>query len=107
MEQITEAKAPDMSQVHKLTAERETMKGIMKLQTVPDFFQEETEEALRSQVEWLGEEAGVDHALFARFLAWFKTSVFRVTTRILSVPPRPSCSRSRRASRAQDRWKRV
>jgi hypothetical protein len=41
----------------------------MMFQTVPDFFQEETEEALRSQVEWLGTEAGVDHSFFARLLS--------------------------------------
>lgn len=33
------------------------MEGVIKLQTVPDFFQEKTEEALRSQVEWVGQEA--------------------------------------------------
>jgi len=48
--------------------EGSTKEGAMKLQTVPDFFQEETEDALRSQVEWFGQEAGVDHAFFARFL---------------------------------------
>jgi hypothetical protein len=42
--------------------------GVTELQTVPDFFQEETEDALRSQVEWFGKEAGVDHAFFAGLL---------------------------------------
>jgi len=44
------------------------MEGVMKLQAVPDFFQEDTEAAHRSQVEWLGQEAGVEHSFFARFL---------------------------------------
>src|SRR5271157_772123 len=57
-----------MSQVHPVTTESKTMEGVMKLQTVPNFFQEETEDALRSQVEWFGQEAGVDHGFFARFL---------------------------------------
>jgi hypothetical protein len=57
-----------MSQIPEVTTESKTMESVMKLQTVPDFFQEETEDALRSQVEWLGQEAGVNHAFFARFL---------------------------------------
>jgi hypothetical protein len=36
--------------------------------TVPDFFQEETEEALREQVQWLIREVGVDDSFFARLL---------------------------------------
>ena len=47
----------------------------MKLQTVPDSFQEETEDALRSQVEWLGQEAGLNHAFFARFLGMDKADL--------------------------------
>jgi len=35
--------------------ERKTMEGVMKLETVPDFFQKETEDAVRSQVEWFGQ----------------------------------------------------
>jgi hypothetical protein len=40
----------------------------MTLSTVPDYFQEETEEALREQVEWLVREVGVDDAFFGRLL---------------------------------------
>jgi hypothetical protein len=36
--------------------------------TVPDFFQEETADALRAQVEWLVREVGVDDAFFEKLL---------------------------------------
>jgi hypothetical protein len=36
--------------------------------TVPDFFQEDTPDALRCQVEWLIREVGVDDAFFARLV---------------------------------------
>ena len=36
--------------------------------TVPDFFQEDTADALRAQVEWLIREVGVDHAFFEKLL---------------------------------------
>jgi hypothetical protein len=36
--------------------------------TVPDFFQEDTPDALRSQVDWLIREVGVDDAFFARLV---------------------------------------
>jgi hypothetical protein len=36
--------------------------------TVPDFFQEETADALRCQVDWLAREVGVDDAFFAKLL---------------------------------------
>ena len=36
--------------------------------TVPDFFQEETESALREQVEWFVREVGVDDTFFGRLL---------------------------------------
>ena len=35
---------------------------------VPDFFQEETRDALRSQVEWLTDEIGLDNAFLAKLL---------------------------------------
>jgi hypothetical protein len=35
---------------------------------VPDFFQEETEDALREQVAWLVREIGVDDSFFVRLL---------------------------------------
>src|SRR5262245_57524185 len=34
--------------------------------TVPDFFQEETADALRCQVDWLTREIGVDDSFFAK-----------------------------------------
>lgn len=37
--------------------------------TVPDFFQEESTDALRSQVDWLTREVGLDNAFFAKLLA--------------------------------------
>jgi hypothetical protein len=40
----------------------------MILGPVPDFFQEETEDALREQVGWLIHEIGVDDSFFARLL---------------------------------------
>jgi len=36
--------------------------------TVPDFFQEETAEALRAQADWLVREVGVDEAFFEKIL---------------------------------------
>jgi hypothetical protein len=36
--------------------------------TVPDYFQEDTPDALRCQVEWLIREVGVDDAFFARLV---------------------------------------
>jgi hypothetical protein len=36
--------------------------------TVPDFFQEETADARRAQVDWLVREIGVDDAFFAKLL---------------------------------------
>jgi hypothetical protein len=38
------------------------------LSPVPDFFQEETEDALRAQVDWLVREVGVNDAFFAKLL---------------------------------------
>jgi hypothetical protein len=40
----------------------------MAQSTVPDFFQEETEDALRAQVDWLIRHVGVDDAFFERLL---------------------------------------
>src|SRR5262245_6346391 len=40
----------------------------MTLSTVPDYFQEETEEALQEQVGWLIRAAGLDDSFFARLL---------------------------------------
>jgi hypothetical protein len=40
----------------------------MSLATVPDYFQEETEGALREQVEWLVRQVGVDDSFFSRLL---------------------------------------
>jgi hypothetical protein len=40
----------------------------MTLSTVPDYFQEETEAALREQVAWLIGQVGLDDAFFARLL---------------------------------------
>jgi hypothetical protein len=37
--------------------------------TVPDFFQEETADALRAQVDWLVREVGIDGAFFEKLLA--------------------------------------
>jgi hypothetical protein len=36
--------------------------------TVPNFFQDESEEALRSQVEWQEQHLGLGHKFFARLL---------------------------------------
>jgi hypothetical protein len=36
--------------------------------TVPDFFQEESPDALRAQVDWLVREVGLDHAFFQKLL---------------------------------------
>jgi hypothetical protein len=36
--------------------------------TVPDFFQDESEEALRSQVEWQEQHLGLEDSFFARLL---------------------------------------
>jgi hypothetical protein len=44
--------------------------------TVPDFFQQETADALRSQVDWLASEIGVDDSFFAKLLG---ENAYRVT----------------------------
>jgi hypothetical protein len=36
--------------------------------TVPDFFQEETADALRAQADWLAQAVGVEDAFFAKLL---------------------------------------
>ena len=41
---------------------------MVKHMTVPDFFQEETSEALRSQVGWLNREIGLDDAFLMTYL---------------------------------------
>src|SRR5262245_30892866 len=41
---------------------------VMTLSTVPDYFQEESEDALREQVQWLVREVGVEDSFFARLL---------------------------------------
>jgi hypothetical protein len=51
--------------------------------SVPDFFQDDSEEALRSQVEWLEQHLGLGNSFFARllgederhFAAWRRASV--------------------------------
>ena len=40
----------------------------MRELTVPDFFQQETAAALRSQVRWLAEKVGADDSFFARLV---------------------------------------
>jgi hypothetical protein len=40
----------------------------MTLSTVPDYFQEETEEALREQVSWFIRAVAIDDSFFARLL---------------------------------------
>src|SRR5262245_48742267 len=40
----------------------------MTLAAVPDYFQEDTEEALREQVQWLVREVGLDDSFFAHLL---------------------------------------
>jgi hypothetical protein len=42
--------------------------------TVPDFFQEETEDALRSQVNWLRDELSVEDGFFAKLLGTSPTT---------------------------------
>jgi len=46
----------------------------MVLSTVPDFFQEETPEALRAQVDWLVREVGLDDAFFENLLGTDKVT---------------------------------
>lgn len=41
---------------------------MLEQSTVPDFFQEETSDALRSQVDWLKVEFDVDDSFFAKLL---------------------------------------
>ena len=45
--------------------------------TVPDFFQEETADARRAQVDWLVREVGVDDAFFAKVLGTDEGAVSR------------------------------
>src|SRR4051794_12615468 len=51
-----------------MESQRQDAETPMTLSTVPDFFQEETEEALREQVNWLVREVGMDDSFFARLL---------------------------------------
>jgi hypothetical protein len=41
---------------------------VLEQSTVPDFFQEETRDALRSQVDWLALEVGLDDSFLVRLL---------------------------------------
>jgi hypothetical protein len=46
----------------------------MVASTVPDFFQEETVDALRCQVDWLAVEIGVSDSFFAKLLGTDETT---------------------------------
>jgi hypothetical protein len=43
--------------------------------TVPDYFQEETSEALRSQVDWLGREVTIDHSSLAKIIGTTQATI--------------------------------
>jgi hypothetical protein len=57
------------------------------LSTVPDFFQEETADALRDQVEWLVREVGVDDAFFEQLLGMEKVTFSRWRAFGAPLPP--------------------
>jgi hypothetical protein len=56
------------------------------MNTVPDFFQEESEAALLSQVQWLGSELSLGNVLLARFLRIEEASVDRWRSGSVSLP---------------------
>jgi hypothetical protein len=55
--------------------------------TVPDFFQEETAEALRGQAGWLAVEVGVDDAFFARLVGTDETTFSNWRGYAADLPP--------------------
>jgi hypothetical protein len=55
--------------------------------TVPDFFQEETPDALRSQVDWLGSEIGIDNASFANIVGTDEVTFSNWRVLDTSLPP--------------------
>jgi hypothetical protein len=55
--------------------------------TVPDFFQEETAEALRLQVEWLTSEIGVDDSFFGRLVGTDPATLGRWRRGEADLPP--------------------
>lgn len=54
---------------------------------VADFFQEETAEALRAQVDWLVSEIGLDDGFFAKLLGTEKTAFTHWRQSQASLPP--------------------
>ena len=55
--------------------------------TVPDFFQEETADALRAQVDWLVHEVGIDSAFFEKLLGADEVTFSRWRAADASLPP--------------------
>src|SRR4051794_10805145 len=55
--------------------------------TVPDFFQEETPDALRAQANWLVREVGLDGAFFAKLLGTDEVTLSRWRHFGASLPP--------------------
>lgn len=56
------------------------------MNTVPDFFQEESEAALLSQAQWLGSELGLGNEFLTRFLRVEEGSVDRWRSGSFSLP---------------------
>jgi hypothetical protein len=55
--------------------------------TVPDFFQEETPAAMRSQVEWLVRELGTDDSFFARLVGTDERTIAGWRVHAADLPP--------------------
>jgi hypothetical protein len=55
--------------------------------TVPDFFQEETADALRCQAAWLVDEVGVDNAFFAKLVGTDEVTFRNWRVRDTDLPP--------------------
>jgi hypothetical protein len=59
----------------------------MALTVVPDYFQEETEDALREQAEWLVREVGVDDSFFAHLLRTDAATFAAWRASLATLPP--------------------
>jgi len=59
----------------------------MRQSTVPDFFQEETPDAMRSQVDWLSREASIDDAFFAKLVGTDESTFSKWRVLGANLPP--------------------
>ena len=60
---------------------------MLEQSTVPDFFQEETRDALRSQVDWLTLEIGLEDSFLAKLLETDKDTLMKWRLFNADLPP--------------------